>query len=395
MVVRAEALRSHWVAIALTAMLSGCTGDDWKPAFDEVASPDRFENVAIADADDALTFARVDDDGRSRLIAVTAYRDGIVRGIDLSIALGRPLGDPLQAYEALGYDGLRAALAAAPDAARAEIPAGRLTMPLDLGAHHIAAGTNFPEHAGEAGVEDGPFLFAKLVSPTGPYARVAAGEALLDYEVEVAWVTLAPLAPGKAPAAMGLILGNDFTDRATLLRHIDPWNVASGDGFTTGKSFPGYLPVGNLFVIPRDHRRFGAALELRLYVNGTLRQRAGAQEMIWDIDELVSQTWAAAERRWAHRDTQVSLLGDAAVIPPRTLLLSGTPHGTIFAGVHTRHYVGGLTAWLLGGWDQPLSSRVISAYIDDARRAGAFLRPGDRVEIHVDRLGVLRNAIIL
>ena len=70
---------------------------------------------------------------------------------------------------------------------------------------------------------------------------------------------LAPLAPEHdRPASMGLVLCNDYTDRDALLRTLDPWNPGSGKGFTTGKSFPGSLPVGDLFVIPRDVRAFTA-----------------------------------------------------------------------------------------------------------------------------------------
>lgn len=377
-----------------------------EPAFEDVAEPGLFDGVAIADLDEALTFARVEAGGRRRVIAVTEYRDGEVRGVDLSSALGRDTHDPILIFNERGYDGLRDLVRSAPLDAKVTAPAASLVIPVDLGDHHIAVATNFPEHAGDAGVEDGPFLFAKLVRPSGPYDPVPAGEGLLDYEVEVAWVTLAAIGPRRGPGAtgalahggepnfMGLILCNDFTDRDTLLGKIDPWNVESGAGFTTGKSFPGYLPLGNLFVVPRDHRRFAAGLELRLYVNDVLRQRSTAKEMIWDFDEIIAQSWARKEQRWDHRGRQVSLFGDSEVIPDRTLILSGTPHGTVFDGLRTRHYVSGLTTWLLGGWDEPIPEHVVSSYIDDARSAGVYLRADDRVEIHVDGMGVLRNQVV-
>jgi 2-keto-4-pentenoate hydratase/2-oxohepta-3-ene-1,7-dioic acid hydratase in catechol pathway len=269
-----------------------------------------------------------------------------------------------------------------------------LVAPVDLRDRHIAAGTNFPEHAGDAGVEDGPFLFAKLVTPTKPVDTVSAGSGLLDYEVELAVVTLKPLAQGERLGDVGLVLCNDLTDRATLFRKLDPWDVASGQGFTTGKSFPGYLPIGNLFVVPRDFRTFVPKLELRLYVNDRLRQKSPTTEMVWDFDEIVAQTWAAKDRRWEHDGTQVSLLGDSAVIPERTLLMSGTPHGTVFAGLEPKHYFGGLSRWLFGGWDESPAMRVVDAYIDDARAARAFLQPGDRVDIRVEHMGVVRTTVV-
>jgi hypothetical protein len=118
--------------------------------------------------------------------------------------------------------------------------------------------------------------------------------------------------------------------------------------------------------------------------------------MVWDLDAILAQTFAQKERRWDDRGEAVSLIpGGGDVIPPRTLLLSGTPHGTIFDGLRARHYAGGVAGWLLGGWDRPLPAHVVAAYLADAHAAGAYLRPGQRVEIHVDRLGVLRNPVVL
>jgi 2-keto-4-pentenoate hydratase/2-oxohepta-3-ene-1,7-dioic acid hydratase in catechol pathway len=373
-------------AIFCALLASGCAGG-FEPAFDESAPPGLFDEVAIADLDTALTFARTGNDRTRRTLAVTEYRGGTVRGVVLGAK------DPIDLVNQLGYDALREKVRTAPEDARVALPASSLVAPVDLADRHVAAATNFPEHAGDAGVEDGPFLFAKLVRPTGPYDPVPAGNALLDYEVEVAWVTLAPLAPGGDPPLLGLVLANDFTDRDTLLRRLDPWDVASGTGFATGKSFPGFLPIGNLFVVPRDHRRFVADLELRLWVDGKLRQRSAATEMVWDFDEIVARTYAWKDRRWDHRGASVSLLGDSEVIPARTLLLSGTPHGTIFDGLRARHYVGGLASWVFGGWSQSVPDNVVAAYIADARSAGAYLRPGNRVAIHVDHMGVLANPI--
>jgi 2,4-didehydro-3-deoxy-L-rhamnonate hydrolase len=383
----------HAVACVLLALSVVACSSGWEPAFDEVAPPDLFEEVAIAPPEEALTFARIDGPSGPRVIAVTAYREGSVRGIDLTVALQREVSDPIAVFSELGYEHLLELVRDPAPSAMVSVPATSLVIPVGLGAHHVAAATNFPEHAGDAGVEDGPFLFAKLVEPTGPRDPVPAGSGLLDYEVEVAWVTLAPLTPDGAPDFLGLVLCNDFTDRETLLHHVDPWDVESGAGFTTGKSFPGYLPVGDLFVVPRDHRRFAAELDLRLYVNGALRQRSRASEMVWDFDEIVARTWAWKDRRWDHRGAAVALVAAPDAIPERTLILSGTPHGTVFAGLAPRHYLLGLTTWLAGGWDRSLPQQVVSAYVGDAHRAGAYLRAGDSVDIHVDRMGVVRSRV--
>jgi 2,4-didehydro-3-deoxy-L-rhamnonate hydrolase len=361
---------------------------------DAPAAPAPVEppTVEIASPAVALTFARTGSTAAPRVIAVTSYQAGTVTGVDLSALLGRPAADPIQVFHEIGYEGLKDALTAASAVVR--VAATELLAPVALRDRHIAAGTNYPEHAGEAGVEDGPFLFAKLVAPTGPRAAVSAGDGLLDYEVELAWVALEPFTGARAPAAMGLVLCNDYTDRATLLRHVDPWNPASGIGFTTGKSFPGYLPVGDLFVVPRDFRTFGADLELRLWVNGELRQRAHVREHVWDVDEIVAQTRARRDTTWEHRGERVALPGADGVVPERALLMAGTPAGTVFRGIGLTTRAAGAAAWLFGGWSQPIARQVIEAYIRDARAARRYLQPGDRVLVHVDRLGVIANDIV-
>jgi hypothetical protein len=75
-------------------------------------------------------------------------------------------------------------------------------------------------------------------------------------------------------------------------------------------------------------------------------------------------------------------------------IVSGTPDGTIFRAIGTGQKIRGLGAWLLGGLRRPLPDHVIDAYIRDARDAGIYLQPGDRVAIHVERLGVIENEVI-
>ena len=380
------------LCMALPAMASSCALRS-QPAFDEHAAPEQFRTVAIADLQDALTFARISRGGQPRVIAVRRYEDGIVHGVDLSALLRHAVADPIALYVEHGYKALQDLIEHAPRGAAVSVRSNELVLPVDLSGHHIAAGTNFPAHAGETRVEGGPFLFPKLVQPTGPYDEVSARGDLLDYEVELAWVPLRPITQGRHPKDVGLILCNDYSDRAVLLRNVDVHNVASGKGFTTGKSFPGFLPVGNLFVIPRDHRDFAKDLALRLYVNHALRQRAMVREMIWDLGCIVDETWKRRSTRWEHHGQQVSLLGDSHGIRDRVLVMSGTPHGVVFRGIPTTQRLAGFLAWLAGGWGRSIPAHVIDVYIRDATSARIYLQPGDRVVIHVDRLGVIDNVI--
>jgi 2-keto-4-pentenoate hydratase/2-oxohepta-3-ene-1,7-dioic acid hydratase in catechol pathway len=194
---------------------------------------------------------------------------------------------------------------------------------------------------------------------------------------------------------MGLVLCHDFSDRETLLKHLNVDDVASGDGFTTGKSFPGYLPVGNLFVIPRDYRAFAAEVELQLYVNLALRQRAKVSTAIWDIDEIFNQIWLRRDTTWEHRGESFSLFSGANhEIESRVLIMSGTPYGVVFNEVTTEQKGTGFFDWLFGGWDKSLADHAINDYITDARAEGIFLLTGDQVDSHVHGMGVIRNEIV-
>jgi len=88
----------------------------------------------------------------------------------------------------------------------------------------------------------------------------------------------------------------------------------------------------------------------------------------------------------------VSLFGDDTnEIPARSLILAGTPEGTIYTGIDLPRRVEGFFRWLAFGWGQSIPDHAIDAYIDDARSAGIYLQPGDRITIQVDNLGVIDN----
>lgn len=350
------------------------------------------DTIAIAPLDDALTFARVGDGSTSQLIAVQGFANGRVKGVDLSALQAAPGEDAIDLVNRMGYAQLKSAIERSTIVV--DVAAADLGMPVSLRDKHIAVGTNYPEHAQESTVEGGPFLFPKFVVPTGHRAPVPAGNGLLDYEVEFCLVTMNPIA-ANGGAEGGVMLCNDVTNRATLLRNVDPNNPQSGKGFTSGKSAPGYLPVGNLFVVPRDLKAFVSGLTLQLSVNGEERQRAAVTEWLWDLDEILRQSRLRRDVVWAYwgGEARLPFTPDGAV-PSRTLILAGTPAGTVFNGLAWTDYVFGILDWLFGGWDKTIAHHVVERHIAGARLEGRYLKPGDTVSIRVDRLGVLDNKIV-
>jgi 2-keto-4-pentenoate hydratase/2-oxohepta-3-ene-1,7-dioic acid hydratase in catechol pathway len=358
-----------------------------------MAAPVAAQTVDIAPLDEALTFARTgpsEGTGEgARLLAVMSYKNGDVEAVDLTAwAEG---GDAIDLVNREGYDRVREAIMLR--SARFTFDADSLVAPVSLRAAHIAVGTNYRAHAEEANVKGGPFLFPKLVAPTGPRASIPFGDGLLDYEAELCLVAMRPLGL-KEKAAGGLILCNDVTDRAALLRHVDPDRPESGDGFPEGKSAPGYLPVGDLFVVPRDLDAFARTLSLTLEVNGSARQSARVDLWIWDLDRILTEARAARGRTWPYWEGTARLPfdGDGA-LPERAMILAGTPAGTVFNGFDWSDYAGGLWRWTLSGFKGPASRAVIERYIARMKKAKAFLQPGDIVTIETEKLGRLENVV--
>lgn len=358
----------------------------WTPAalIRAEQTPPSAPSVKIAPISDALSFARIG----KQTIAVSSYANGRVTGLPV----GYEGEDAISLVNRLGYDGVSALIAKGGAPITANV--AELAVPVDLLSRHIAAGTNYREHAEEATVEGGPFLFAKYVAPTHSRASVSAGDALLDYEVELCLVTLDATSTTQR-AKGGLMLCNDVTNRAKLMRNVDVAHPESGKGFTTGKSAPGYLPVGDLFVVPRDLNHYVAGLTLQLSVNGQERQRTPATMWIWDLDRLLTEAGKLRDREWAYAGGTARLPIDAdGNVPARTLVLAGTPGGTVFAGVDMRSIGRGLAAWLAGGWDKPFTVHVIESHIALAQQQKRYLQPGDRMTIWVDGLGSLDSLIV-
>jgi hypothetical protein len=108
------------------------------------------------------SFARVGSKDAERLIAVTLYEAGRVEGVDIAASLSRHVANPIRVFPEEGYDALRAIVSSAAPDSIVSVAASELVIPLDLRNHHIAAGKNFPAHAGETSLDKGPFLFPKI-----------------------------------------------------------------------------------------------------------------------------------------------------------------------------------------------------------------------------------------
>lgn len=344
-------------------------------------------SIAIAPRSEALTFARFRNGDVTALMLVESYTDGVLQGTLVHEEGNDAIMDPIALFKNLGYARIEGLTGASIDAREED-----LVVPFDGTSCQIAIGGNHPKHAAETAIAKN-FLFPKLNAPGAFLEPIPAGEGLLDHEVELGFVALEPIRNNSVIQHMGLVLASDYTDRAVLLRRVDPRNVTSGKGFTEAKSKAGYMPVGNLFVIPKDLRTFYRTLRMTLYVDGQLHQDARPEEMVWDIDRMRQQSFQDEGRQWECGGRRVSLPVREGVLVARTMILSGTSDGVIFRKPSGRQLALGMLEVALGGF-RNVQAVLIEPTVREAQEQRRYLQPGMQVVMRADKLGIIRNPII-
>lgn len=204
----------------------------------------------------------------------------------------------------------------------------------------IAIGLNYRDHCKEQGLPEPEFptVFAKYPSSlTGHRTEVRYPKATsaLDYEAELG-IVIGKIAQNvTVDDAAGHIAGyaivNDLTARD--LQKLEKQ-------FVRAKSFDGFAPCGP-YLVPARNVPDPMKLAIRLWVNDELRQSSSTSEMVFGVNQLVSH------------------LSQGATLLPGDLIITGTPAGVGFY-----------------------------------REPQGLLKPGDRVRIELDGLGVLENAIV-
>jgi 2-keto-4-pentenoate hydratase/2-oxohepta-3-ene-1,7-dioic acid hydratase in catechol pathway len=203
----------------------------------------------------------------------------------------------------------------------------------------LCAGVNYRAHRDEAGRTEAtyPTIFTRFadsqIAAGAPAIRPASSEKF-DYEGELAVVIGTPGAHIAKSDAMAYVAGyacyNDFTVR-DWQRHTSQW--------TPGQNFPGTGAFGPWMVTP-DEIDDVHALKLETRVNGEIRQSAPVADLIFSIPRLIAYISAFTP------------------LAPGDVLVTGTPGG-------------------VGMFREP----------------PVFLEPGDVVEVEIDSVGLLRNAV--
>jgi 2-keto-4-pentenoate hydratase/2-oxohepta-3-ene-1,7-dioic acid hydratase in catechol pathway len=272
-----------------------------------------------------MTFSGFDSDAGAvqgeqrivRLMAEDGPRWGVVVGDHVHVLGGDPFGD----WEARGRLGpLGTAQLLAP------------TVPTKV----VCVGLNYADHADESGTEvpAEPLLFLKppsaVLGPGAPIVLPSQSERV-DYEAELALVIgraegrpCRNVEPAEAwQHVVGVTCGNDVTARDLQARD-SQW--------TRVKGFDTFCPLGPWLVTGLGESE-AADLEIACLVNGEVRQRATASDMVFSPAELIAY------------------VSGIMTLEPGDVVMTGTPEGV------------------------------------------GPLAPGDVVEIQVEGVGTLRNPV--
>ena len=208
----------------------------------------------------------------------------------------------------------------------------------------IAIGRNYEKHARETAAQGSepspPTVFTKAItSLTEPNADIVIRPQIsdrIDWEVELAVVI------GRGGADITREDAHRHVFGYMVLNDVTARDIQSGWGgqYFKGKSLDRSSPTGP-WIVTADEIDDPQSLDLRLTVNGTVKQDSNTSDMIYPVDAIIE---------WVSKG--MTLL-------PGSIITTGTPDGVGFA-----------------------------------RNPPEFLHPGDVMESEVERIGVLRNRIV-
>lgn len=281
-----------------------------------------------------MRFAVCMEEGERRL--------GVVRG-DRVATLGSSSPDLLEVI-GWGRDGLEAISKQAdvlPAAAWRSLSGARLALPFQPAGKVVCLGLNYRAHAREGGYEvpDYPALFLRVATSLLP-----AGEAIvaprvsekLDFEAEL--MVIIGRGGRHIPEAQALdhVFGYTCFNDASIRdfqRKTHQW--------TPGKNFDRTGAIGPVVVTADELPAGATGLRIACRLNGATVQDASTADMLVPVAMAVS------------------LISEFMTLEPGDMIAMGTPQG-----------------------------------VGHARTPPLWMRPGDKVEVEIEGIGILRNGVV-
>ena len=205
----------------------------------------------------------------------------------------------------------------------------------------ICVGLNYRDHSAESGFKqpDYPTLFTRfatsLVGHEAPVVRPKVSDKF-DYE-------------GELVAVIGK--GGRHISAASALDHVAGYSIFNdvsvrdyqfkSPQWTVGKNFDGTGPFGPVFVTADELPAGGKGLRIQTRLNGAIMQDANTDDMVFDVATLIAT------------------ISEAITLESGDVIVTGTPSG-----------------------------------VGQSRKPPVFMKAGDRVEVEIEKIGVLSNPIV-
>jgi acylpyruvate hydrolase len=205
----------------------------------------------------------------------------------------------------------------------------------------ICVGLNYREHSAESGFKqpDYPTLFGRfnstLIGNGAPIVRPRVS-AQLDYEGEL--VAIIGKTGRSIPIADALqyVIGYSIFNDASIRDY-----QFKSPQWTMGKNFDHTGAFGPYLVTADELPAGGKGLKLQTRLNGEIVQEASTDDMVFDVPTLVS------------------IISEAMTLKSGDVIVTGTPAG-----------------------------------VGASRKPQLWMRPGDAVEVEIEKIGRLSNPII-
>jgi len=229
-------------------------------------------------------------------------------------------------------------------AAGHSLPAEQLTFvsPVPNSEKIICVGLNYMEHAKESGASlpEVPVIFNKFptaASSHGASIVLPKLSSKVDYEAELVVVIGRGGRHIRSENALNHVAayccGNDVSARDWQLER-------PGGQWLLGKSFDSFAPFGP-YLVTDDEVPNPGDLNIQLRLNGQTMQQSHTSLLIFPVEEVIAY------------------VSGVCTLSPGDLIFTGTPSGVGFA-----------------------------------RETPVFLKPGDTVEVEIEKLGVLSNPVV-
>jgi acylpyruvate hydrolase len=221
------------------------------------------------------------------------------------------------------------------------LEAVKLLPPVRAPGKVICVGLNYRDHSAESGFQqpDYPTLFGRfnssLIGGGAPIVRPCQS-AQLDYEGELVAVIGKGGRNISLSDALDHVIGYSIFNDASIRDY-----QFKTPQWTVGKNFDGTGAFGPVFVTADELPPGCKGLHLSTRLNGDVVQSASISDMVFDVATLVA------------------IISEAMTLTSNDVIVTGTPSGV------------GLS-----------------------RKPPLYMKPGDTVEVEIEKIGVLSNPIV-